>query len=676
MKMTAMEIFTGTEDATIAKREERKRLVRCALIMLVIAILGTAPGWLPGAVYGGWDSPGLASRMAVDYAAQRLASGEIPLWNPNVALGAPVIGDGQTGVFFPTILLHMLLPVKWAWVADGILRLWLAGFGMVVLFRQRVGFAVRTASHSEPYQGVLSAVFAGVMYMGGALFTGHFQHSAINSMALVPWVVVASGALLKRISVARLVGMTLLLLLIFLGGSTSVAIGVIVLCLLFLIWEIARQPSHWTTDVGAIFVLAAATLVSGAVAAVHWMPARYNAKISGINGFSFRDGSASIMNFLLVAPFVALLLSMLVGLAAARLKRRMLIVLLAGIPLGLCVVGSLSTAFGLLPSPQLREAVKWIAAENQAMPVRFYTGGDGSRAVAGNVLAPAVTIPYRTLNFIVEMGRESDWIHEDQLSDHPTIRLMGVKYLIEERIGSATQPTTQPATAPIAATAPTRRLFGRQPAAPMGKMEWKAVWPTTQPGGKVVVYENVDQPLPRFWIARSAQWSDKAQDVIDRLKKSEDHLDFDPHETVLLDREGEAESEYGLLRRPPAAVGRGNLQLLEDSPERVRIGTQGAGGWLVLADAYAPGWTAKMSYTAISRGPRRSSRERTYERELAIVPAYGAMRAVALAGGAEIVFEYEPRGWKNGLMVAGIGGIVLLLMIGGMMFPSREADAL
>jgi hypothetical protein len=82
-----------------------------------------------------------------------------------------------------------------------------------------------------------------------------------------------------------------------------------------------------------------------------------------------------------------------------------------------------------------------------------------------------------------------------------------------------------------------------------------------------------------------------------------------------------------------------------------------------------------MSYTASSRGPRRGSRaERTYERELAIVPAYGALRAVALGGGAEIVFEYEPKGWKNGLMVAGIGAIVLLLMVGGMMFPSSKPE--
>jgi len=187
-----------------------------------------------------------------------------------------------------------------------------------------------------------------------------------------------------------------------------------------------------------------------------------------------------------------------------------------------------------------------------------------------------------------------------------------------------------------------------------------------------MVFENISQPLPRFWIARNAQWSDKAMDVLERMKKSEEQLDFDPHEIVLLDREGgSTESDLGLFRRPPPARASGRLELLEDSPERVRIGTEGAGGWLVLADAYAPGWRAKMSYTVSARGPRRSSRERTYERELPIVPAYGAVRAVALVGGAEIVFEYEPKGWKHGLMVAGIGAIVLLLMVGGMMFPAE-----
>src|SRR5258706_10902763 len=140
MKMTAMEIFTGTEDATIARRERRKMLVRSALIILAVAIPATTPGWLLGRVYGSSNKIAVASRLAVDYAAQRLKEGEIPLWNPNVGLGAPVIGDGQTGVFYPTILFHMMLPAKWAWVADGVVKFWLAGVGVGVLVRGLVSW--------------------------------------------------------------------------------------------------------------------------------------------------------------------------------------------------------------------------------------------------------------------------------------------------------------------------------------------------------------------------------------------------------------------------------------------------------------------------------------------------------------------------------------------------------
>src|SRR5688500_14174141 len=101
--MTAMEIYTGTEDASLAKRQARRALIESALIMLGVAILPTIAGWLPGRVFGNDDAAALAGRVATEYAAQRLRAGEIPLWNPDVSLGAPLIGDGQTAVFFPTI---------------------------------------------------------------------------------------------------------------------------------------------------------------------------------------------------------------------------------------------------------------------------------------------------------------------------------------------------------------------------------------------------------------------------------------------------------------------------------------------------------------------------------------------------------------------------------------------
>jgi hypothetical protein len=656
MKMTAMEIFTGTEDATIERREGRKALIRAALIIFVVAIAATIPGWLPGKVYGGIDPRSATARMAVEYAAQRLKAGEVPLWNPHVGLGAPVLGDGRTGVFFPTIVLHMLMPAKWAWVASAVVLMWVGGFGVVLLLMK-----ARTGSQRESYLGPL---VAGVMYMLFAMCIRFLDPSAMNGLALLPWALVACRGLTNRVSAMRLVGVTLLFLMIFVGGDDAVAVGIVLTCVIDLAWNFARRPKQWEGFAGALLALAGALVVAGTVAAVQWMSEMERERAEGVDTFGI--AAPNVLSPFVLAPVVALGLAMFYGWVIGQSRGfsgKLLLWLGPAGPLGFVILFNSAPVL----RQDLANALKWVQGQNQGATVRVLAEGNDSWEVPGNALA-TVSGPKRTKEWLA--WAEQIQRYEIFLArvDHPALRLLGTKYLITDR---RWEQTTRPAM--VTATAPARRLFGGGAAtAPMGKMEWKPVWPTTRPTDSVVVYENVAQPLPRFWIARNARWSDKAQEIFDWLRNSDEQADFDPRDVVLLDREGEAESEFGMLRRPPLARGIGRLELLEDSPERVRIETQGAGGWLVLADAYAPGWKAKMSYTAVSRGPRRNARERTYERELAIVPAYGALRAVALAGGAEIIFEYEPKGWKNGLMVGGIGAIVLLLMVGGMMFPSGK----
>jgi hypothetical protein len=443
-----------------------------------------------------------------------------------------------------------------------------------------------------------------------------------------------------------------------------VAVGIVLACVVDLVWVLARRPKEWAGFVGALLALLVATVVAGSVAAVQWMPA-----MEQTPGQSFRRIVPASEAIFVIAPIVALGLAIFYGWVIGQsrgLSGKLLLWLGPAAPLVFVML------FNSAPAPRqdLANAVNWTRDQNQGTPVRVLAEGNDAWEVPGNALATMPNGPKRTRDWL-------GWAEQIQYNEvflarveHPALRLLGAKYLITDR---RWEPATRPMTAP--ATAPPRRFFGGAAgSAPMGKMQWKPLWPTTQPTDTVMVYENVAQPLPRFWIARNARWLDKAQEVFDWLRNSDEQADFDPRDVVLLDREGEAESESGAPRRALPGRGVARLELLEDSPERVRIGTQGAGGWLVLADAYAPGWKAKMSYTAMTRGPRRgSARERTYEQELPIVPAYGAMRAVPLIGGAEVIFEYEPRGWKNGVMVAGIGGIVLLLMVGGMLFPSKNA---
>jgi hypothetical protein len=85
-------------------------------------------------------------------------------------------------------------------------------------------------------------------------------------------------------------------------------------------------------------------------------------------------------------------------------------------------------------------------------------------------------------------------------------------------------------------------------------------------------------------------------------------------------------------RTTPQAV-----SLRDISPNAVEVMVEGGeGGYLFLADAYAPGWRAWSA-----------------GRELPIRPANVAFRVVALPeNAARVVFRYEPAGFRVGLFVA------------------------
>ena len=173
-------------------------------------------------------------------------------FTPNIGLGEPLLGNGTTGVFFPTMLLHMVLPAKWAWVAGAIVINWLAGFGVALLVIKRVGLASRSGSHSEPY----GALVAAVIFMMCILFVDFARISAINALALLPWAMLSSAALLSRITAARLVGTTLLFLLIFLAGDNAASAGILLSCVGYVIFKFTHQPRDWTKLAGAILTLA------------------------------------------------------------------------------------------------------------------------------------------------------------------------------------------------------------------------------------------------------------------------------------------------------------------------------------------------------------------------------------------------------------------------------------
>lgn len=69
------------------------------------------------------------------YAVDILKSGHLPLWNPFMFAGTPLLADFQVAIFSPTIFTYFLLPKIWAWTTQIMLQPTLAAIFCYLLLR-------------------------------------------------------------------------------------------------------------------------------------------------------------------------------------------------------------------------------------------------------------------------------------------------------------------------------------------------------------------------------------------------------------------------------------------------------------------------------------------------------------------------------------------------------------
>lgn len=116
----------------------------------------------------------LLGQYAFDHLIRgEFAAGNFPLWNPNNALGAPLLGNMLCAAFYPLKLLLYLWPSLLVYEFYVVLRFWLAGFFTYALGR-RLGLSVG------------GSVFA----LCGFCFSGYFQlflnENYLNADLLLP----------------------------------------------------------------------------------------------------------------------------------------------------------------------------------------------------------------------------------------------------------------------------------------------------------------------------------------------------------------------------------------------------------------------------------------------------------------------------------------------------------
>ncbi len=118
-------------------------------------------------------------------AADALRSGRVPLWNPDIFLGAPFLANSQAGFFYPLNWpLWLLLPTPYAVNASILLHVAIAGMG--TYWAGRLTLAL----------GRWAALLAAVLFALGGYLTAQVEHiNQLQGLAWLPWFFVALSPL-------------------------------------------------------------------------------------------------------------------------------------------------------------------------------------------------------------------------------------------------------------------------------------------------------------------------------------------------------------------------------------------------------------------------------------------------------------------------------------------------
>lgn len=179
-------------------------------LLAVLPVIAHAPALLDQRLLG----PGkgatlhLPLRAAVWSAWHR---GEIPVWNPTIFSGTPLLASYHPGAFYPPMVLLSALP---AFAAFQILVLFSLGATAVLTFL----YLRRLGAHP------VGAYFSGLSFALGPYLLGHLDDTAtVVAAPMLPLVLLAAESHMNRWSLARAAGLAASLALLLLAGSPEAA---------------------------------------------------------------------------------------------------------------------------------------------------------------------------------------------------------------------------------------------------------------------------------------------------------------------------------------------------------------------------------------------------------------------------------------------------------------------
>jgi hypothetical protein len=578
-----------------------------------------------------------------------LKAGKAPLWNPDLYAGAPLLADGQSRVFSPVTWFHLFLPdapaqdlgVYWVLTWMGLGTLWL----LVLLGAGPWGAAVgATAAMTGPFLHVwllhphastfvwLPWVLVGIervrrggvgwllaLAVAGLLAGGHLETAAHGLLLAVAWSLwrVRRVALLAGFGVGVLLAAPAWLPLVeqVLGSATLEAHGGN--RLQFGQWADLLWPG-WHGHPAAVGYKGPGVWADGvlhpglgalALAAWGWRNSMVRGLLLGwgICLLLATTGAPGPLNHARLGGLGALGVALAAGVAVYGLAPRGRVLAL------LAVLGTGAWARhldqGTLPLEKHNPApAPWAQQLAQVVGEGRVVGLDW--ALQPNTGSLVGLKDVRGYDLPVSKDTEAFMAHLDSGLKRPWFPI--------SRLTQANQR--------LLAFAGVRAVVSNKP------LPDKAVLDV---GPAPLHVYALDLEAPRAWTATGARGVASAEAGFVGVKEERNARGAPPVEGL--------SGEWPLAGTWAAAT----VTDLPGGEVRVRR-AQETPGILVLADAWAPGWTAE-----------------TERRVAPVLRAGGAFRAVELlAGEREVVFRYRPAGWVWGLRL-GLLGLVGLLGLTG-----------
>jgi hypothetical protein len=238
-------------------------------IGLILVVLGPLTLFGPMLIRGEvlyWGTPMLQFVPWHRFALETIRLGELPLWNPLLGMGAPLLANLQSALLYPPNLLLLFIGPEHGHGYLVTLHLLIAGIGMV-LFSRKLGF------------GAFGQMVTGVTFsLSGYMIARAWFISINHAAAWLPWILLFTERLLERLeqrpplkdTLPSILGLTLALTLQWLAGHAQTAWYSLILLLAWTLWRLSKHPDRtsirWVLSrlllAGFLaFVLAAAQLL-------------------------------------------------------------------------------------------------------------------------------------------------------------------------------------------------------------------------------------------------------------------------------------------------------------------------------------------------------------------------------------------------------------------------------